>query len=148
MATSRRQHRAFAATALVLAVCLSGAPAMAQQPRVPVAPVAPPAIQTPPAPLAAPAPAMPKPSPMPQVTFDELVSATPQRPGMNGWAVGLGALGGVITTNAMTGALLPSVTTAAGTSLESALAASRVYAVGGAVLGAFVGQWLYDRFGH
>jgi hypothetical protein len=129
--------------AIVLAVLLLAAgPAFAQgtAPR----PAARPAAEAPaPAPPAA---ALPRPSPMPQISFEELVgSTTPQR-NYSPAALGFGAIGGVALFNAAGGSLLPAITS--GASVEAALAASRFYVVASAVGGAFVGQWIYDRFAH
>jgi len=71
------------------------------------------------------------------------------------FAIGLGAIGGVVAFNVLTGGLgaLPFVgaeaaaTAAAGTvsATEGAVAVSRVYAVGSAVVGALAMDWLVTR---
>ncbi len=92
---------------------------------------------------------------LPAVTFEEIVGQPTHQAGYSLTAIALGAVAGVVAVNwlipvlgyqtaaaAMGGA---PVTAAA---LESALATSRLYAVGSAVGGGAVGQMLYTAFWH
>ena len=109
------------------------------------------------APQVAPRPAAPVTAPArpagvataPSITFEEIVGVPYRRNEYSMWAIGAGAIGGVLAMNA----LLPSLgvstvmalpTTTAG--LESMLAASRVYAATSAVAGGIVGQMIYDAW--
>jgi hypothetical protein len=122
--------------ALCLAVALAGvAPGLASAQTAPAA-NAPPLLSS--APAARPI------SSLPDITYEELIGS-PDRAagGYSATALGLGAIGGVLVFNAVGSAVAGPVT--AGVALESALATSRVYAVGSAVVGALIGQWIYDR---
>lgn len=125
-----------ASQAFCLALALGvAAPVGAMAQQAP-ATAAPPLLSTAPAPRLA--------SSLPDITYEELIGS-PDRTGggYSAAALGLGAIGGVLAFNAVGGALTGSVT--AGVALESALATSRVYAISSAVVGALVGQWIYDR---
>ncbi len=63
-------------------------------------------------------------------------------------AVGLGAIGGVVAFNLLTGGLasLPMLASGSGAlAIESTVAASRVYAVTSATVGGLVGDYIYRR---
>jgi hypothetical protein len=80
---------------------------------------------------------------LPNITYEELIGSPERETVYNPVVMGVGAVGGVLLFNAFMGAVVAPV--AVGASLDSTLAASRVYAVGSAVAGAFIGQWIYNR---
>jgi hypothetical protein len=106
----------------------------------------------PPAPAAAPTADPVRPfQPLPQITFEEIMGMDARQVRWNPYAMGLGAIGGVVGYNVLAPTLFPMSHAAggplAGTLLaDTAISASRLYAVSSAVAGAFVGQWLYDYF--
>lgn len=116
-------------------------PAQAQAPARPAAPAA-----------AAPATEAARPAqPLPQITFEEIMGMDARQGRWSPVAMGVGAIGGVIGYNILAPTLFPVSNAAggpvAGTILaDSAIAASRVYAISSAVAGAFIGQWIYDQF--
>ena len=92
---------------------------------------------------------------LPEVTFEEIVGPPPHPAGYSLTAIALGAVAGVVAVNWLIPVL--GYQTAAATvggvpvtaaTLESALATSRLYAVGSAVAGGAVGQMLYSAFWH
>lgn len=94
--------------------------------------------------LADPAPQPMPVSSLPDITYEELIGSPQHASSYSPVALGLGAIGGVLVFNGVGSTLIGPATTA-GVPLESALAASRVYAISSAVVGAFVGQWIYER---
>ena len=109
------------------------------------------------APQVAPRPAAPATAPAkpagvttaPSITFEEIVGVPYRRNEYNMWAIGAGAIGGVLAMNAILPSLGVSTVMALPTTtvgLESMLAASRVYAATSAVAGGIVGQMIYDAW--
>ena len=109
------------------------------------------------APQVAPCPAAPATAPAkpagvataPSITFEEIVGVPYRRNEYNMWAIGAGAIGGVLAMNAILPSLGVSTVMALPTTtvgLESMLAASRVYAATSAVAGGIVGQMIYDAW--
>lgn len=101
------------------------------------------------APNAAPLPPLPPLPKLPQ-TDDESSWLERNQP----IALGLGAIGGVVAFNVLTGGIgaLPFIgaeataaATGAATTIEGAVAISRVYAVTSAVVGALAADWLVNR---
>lgn len=85
----------------------------------------------------------------PTISFDEIVGVPYRREQYNLWAIGFGAVGGVMAVNALmpilgasTVAVLP--TTTAG--LETIIATAQTYSVVGAVSGGIIGQMIYDAW--
>ncbi|MFO1039267.1 MAG: hypothetical protein U1E45_20680 [Geminicoccaceae bacterium] len=83
----------------------------------------------------------------PNWTFEDVVGAdvnvdAPVSP----WAMGVGALAGVVGFNLLQQYVVPGFGGLGGTWLaETDIAASRIYAVGSAVVGALAGQAVYDQ---
>lgn len=114
-----------------------GAARQAPPQAAPAAPAAPaPAQAAPAATGAAAAPGLPK------IAFEDLAGRRDAPPPVSMSALGLGAIGGTLVFNG----LQPVLGIRAGfAGVETALAVSRVYAVSSAVVGAVIGQWLYER---
>lgn len=92
---------------------------------------------------------------LPAVTFEEIVAQPSHHAGYSLTAIALGAVAGVVAVNWILPVLGYQTATAAmaglpvtAATLESALATSRLYAVGSAVGGGAVGQLLYSAFWH
>lgn len=92
---------------------------------------------------------------LPAVTFEEIVAQPTHHAGYSLTAIALGAVAGVVAVNWLIPVLgFQTAATAMGgvpvtaAALESALATSRLYAVGSAVGGGAVGQMLYTAFWH
>lgn len=84
---------------------------------------------------------------VPDWTFEEVMggNVTVGKP-VSPWAVGIGALAGVVTFNVLQQYAFPGGGFLAQTVLaESEIAASRIYAVGSAVAGALAGQYVYEQ---
>jgi len=135
--------------AVVMASVVVAGSALAQSNAPQAAPqVAPQVAPRPAAPATAPA----KPAGVasaPSITFEEIVGVPYLRNEYNMWAIGAGAIGGVLAMNAILPSLGVSTVMALPTTtvgLESMLAASRVYAATSAVAGGIVGQMIYDAW--
>ncbi len=126
----------FALIGLDAAAQQAPAAGAARQAPPPAAPAAPAASQ------AAPSQAAPPAQGLPRITFEDLAGRRDAPPPVSMSALGLGAIGGTLVFNG----LQPVLGIRAGfAGVETALAVSRVYAVSSAVVGAVIGQWLYER---
>jgi len=88
---------------------------------------------------------------LPAVTFEEIVGQPKSSAGYSLAAISAGAVAGVVAFNLLLPVLGYTTVSAAlaaapitGATLESALATSRVFAVGSAVAGGLAGHWLYS----
>lgn len=83
----------------------------------------------------------------PNWTFEEVVGADVNvDAAVSPWAMGVGALAGVVGFNLLQQYVVPGWGGLGGTWLaETDIAASRIYAVGSAVVGALAGQAVYDQ---
>jgi len=108
------------------------------------APQAQPASPTPGATAAAPK--------LPSATFEQLVGdEVVRRDRINPYAIGVGAIAGVVVFNVVTAYLSPGAMMAGGplaatAVADSAIAASRIYAVTSAVVGALAGNWFAQSY--
>ncbi len=133
---------------LALATAMIAAPAASwAQPRPAPAPAATP--QTPPARPTAAAP-LATPSGLPNLTFDDIMGETGHGPTVNVGAIAAGAVVGVVAFNVLGAYLFPGTYAhggpLVGTAIaDSALAASRIYAVSSAVAGGYIAYWLGSR---
>ena len=92
-----------------------------------------------------------QPTPMPQLTFEEIVGDIPVGQTVSPTALGIGAIAGVVVFNMIAPSLWPVSYLTGGPLVgtifaDSALAASRVYTVTSAVVGAWAGQWVYSNW--
>ena len=132
--------------AVLTLACVTGMlayPALAQNaPANPTAPVLPA-----PQPDADDLPALPKPSATPGWTFEEVLGGevTVGEP-VSPTALAVGALTGVVAFNVLQQYVFPNGSLLSQTFLaESDIAASRIYAIGSAALGALAGQYVYEQ---
>ena len=133
-------------TAIILLGGVAGVlanPAAAQnapaKPAVPVLPV--------PQPDANDVPTLPRPSATPGWTFEEVLGGevTVGEP-VSPTALAVGALTGVVAFNVLQQYVFPNGSLLSQTFLaESDIAASRIYAIGSAALGALAGQYVYEQ---
>lgn len=138
---------------LAAAITLAGyGAAMAQQRPATHAPAATPpasaAAQTPP--IARPTAPLGTPSGMPALTFGDIVGERGTSTPISLGGVAVGAVAGVVVFNVVTAYFFPGVfaygAPLAGTVVaESALAASRIYAITSAALGGVAGNWVMTR---
>jgi hypothetical protein len=142
-----------AALATALATGLAAGPAFAQPAPTPATPTPTQGSQRPGAtPGAHPGPTVSgQPTPMPQLTFEEIVGDIPVGQTVSPTALGVGAIAGVIVLNLVAPSLWPATYLTGGPLVgtifaDSALAASRVYTVTSAVVGAWAGQWVYSNW--
>ncbi|GHD56108.1 hypothetical protein GCM10017083_35830 [Thalassobaculum fulvum] len=91
---------------------------------------------------------------LPPVTYEEIVGQPRASAGYSMTAIALGAVAGVVAANTVLPMLGYSAVSAAlagapvtGATLEAALATSRLVAVGAAVTGGVIGQWVYSGWG-
>lgn len=107
------------------------------------------ATQAPPVATAPAAPAAPAAgTKLPDLTFEQLVGdEVVRRDRTNMYAIGAGAIAGVVVFNVVAGYVAPTTMVAGGPLAatlvaDSAIAASRIYAVTSAVVGGLVGNWV------
>jgi hypothetical protein len=139
--------------AAALATALAAAPALAQPAPTPAPTPAPQGAQRQgAAPGTHPAPTVSgQPTPMPNLTFEEIIGDVQTSQTISPTAIAVGAVAGVIVFNIVAPALFP-VSYMYGGPLagtifaDSALAASRVYAVSSAAIGGWAGQWVYTNW--
>ncbi len=129
---------------LLLASALGALPVTIASAQTAPAPARPAAPQAAPAAPAAPAakPAAPVKA-APQITFEEIVASEDRR-SYQMYAIGAGAIGGVLLFNTVAMPVLG--ISASGIGTEAAIAASRVYAVTSAVTGGIVANMLYGSY--
>jgi hypothetical protein len=147
---ARMTSRILMAAALATALA-TGGPAFAQPAPTPAP--APQGSQRPgAAPGAHPGPTVSgQPTPMPQLTFEEIVGDIPTGQTISPTALTVGAIAGVVVLNLVAPTLWPASYLTGGPLVgtifaDSALAASRVYAVSSAAVGAWAGQWVYSNW--
>jgi len=147
--------------AAALAATLAAAPALAQT--VPAPAPAPPAPTTPApanqgsqrpgvAPGTHPGPTISgQPTPMPNLTFEEIVGDIPANQTLSPSAIAIGAVAGVIIFNMLTPTLFPATYMTGGPLVgtivaDTAVSASRIYAISSAAIGGWTGQWIYSNW--
>lgn len=92
-----------------------------------------------------------QPTPMPNLTFEEIVGDIPATQSISPTAIVVGAITGVIVFNIVAPGLFPASYATGGPLVgtifaDTALAASRVYAVTSAAVGGWTGQWVYTNW--